>query len=68
MGREKLREGLDGLAGLAGRAFASSHSATFDNLFACRDVVGGGLLIRPAPWTGVVGEVTRSVRSRLKVL
>ena len=49
MGREKLRLGLVGLVGLSGligRCCASSDSATFDGLFACRGEFGGGLLMR----------------------
>ena len=45
MGREKLREGLFGLF----FAFSiSCASLTFDSLLACREVPGGGMLVRSA--------------------
>ena len=64
MGREKLREGLVGLDGLAS---ASSDSATLDSLLACRDVVGGGLFTRSVPCPEE-GDVTRWFGSKLDAL
>lgn len=65
IGLEKLREGLEGLVGLEGRA-DSSASATLDNLLAWREVVGGGLF----NLSGLCaeGEVTRCGGSRLEAL
>ena len=56
IGREKLREGLVGLDGLAS---ASSDSVTLDSLLACRDVVGTGLFTRSVLGTEWVGEIMR---------